>query len=98
MTQETDTSLQAAVEQAGDRAETGCEKRVPPLKPVSYTHLRAHETVLDLVCRLLLEKKKHNNSNTQFTFVHKDIRTHTSSSYLFTQRHMTLTTVQHHTT
>jgi len=25
---------------------------------VSYTHLRAHETVLDIVCRLLLEKKK----------------------------------------
>ena len=30
------------------------------LEPVSYTHLRAHETVLDLVCRLLLEKKKIN--------------------------------------
>ena len=30
------------------------------LRPVSYTHLRAHETVLDLVCRLLLEKKKQN--------------------------------------
>ena len=30
-----------------------------PGGPVSYTHLRAHETVLDLVCRLLLEKKKH---------------------------------------
>ena len=32
---------------------------------VSYTHLRAHETVLDLVCRLLLEKKnktQHNNT------------------------------------
>ena len=35
---------------------------------VSYTHLRAHETVLDLVCRLLLENKKqytasdHNNT------------------------------------
>ena len=37
------------------------------LWPVSYTHLRAHETVLDrahetvldLVCRLLLEKKKY---------------------------------------
>ena len=28
------------------------------VKPVSYTHLRAHETVLDIVCRLLLEKKK----------------------------------------
>ena len=27
--------------------------------PVSYTHLRAHETVLDLVCRLLLEQKPH---------------------------------------
>ena len=25
---------------------------------VSYTHLRAHETVLDLVCRLLLGKKQ----------------------------------------
>ena len=28
------------------------------LGPVSYTHLRAHETSLHLVCRLLLEKKK----------------------------------------
>eukprot|EP00657_Telonema_sp_P-1_P009194 TRINITY_DN3371_c0_g1_i1.p1 TRINITY_DN3371_c0_g1~~TRINITY_DN3371_c0_g1_i1.p1 ORF type:complete len:238 (+),score=57.94 TRINITY_DN3371_c0_g1_i1:2-715(+) len=28
---------------------------------VSYTHLRAHETVLDLVCRLLLEKKNREN-------------------------------------
>ena len=28
------------------------------LVPVSYTHLRAHETSLHLVCRLLLEKKK----------------------------------------
>ena len=27
-------------------------------KAVSYTHLRAHETCADLVCRLLLEKKK----------------------------------------
>ena len=27
--------------------------------PVSYTHLRAHATVLDLECRLLLEKKNH---------------------------------------
>ena len=32
---------------------------------VSYTHLRAHETVLDLVCRLLLEKK--NNTKTHNT-------------------------------
>ena len=34
------------------------------LTPVSYTHLRAHETVLDLVCRLLLEKKKNQTSCT----------------------------------
>ena len=32
------------------------------LVPVSYTHLRAHETVLDLVCRLLLEKNKKTNN------------------------------------
>ena len=31
---------------------------------VSYTHLRAHETVLDLVCRLLLEKKKEQTKHT----------------------------------
>src|SRR5450756_1398550 len=30
----------------------------PLAMPVSYTHLRAHETRHDLVCRLLLEKKK----------------------------------------
>ena len=27
--------------------------------PVSYTHLRAHATALDIVCRLLLETKQH---------------------------------------
>ena len=32
---------------------------------VSYTHLRAHETVLDLVCRLLLEKKKYKKKKTK---------------------------------
>ena len=52
---------------------TSLEKLLSPLKPsetaaepqeapVSYTHLRAHETVLDLVCRLLLEKKKQSNN------------------------------------
>eukprot|EP01016_Furgasonia_blochmanni_P031152 TRINITY_DN3224_c0_g1_i1.p1 TRINITY_DN3224_c0_g1~~TRINITY_DN3224_c0_g1_i1.p1 ORF type:complete len:249 (-),score=36.99 TRINITY_DN3224_c0_g1_i1:44-790(-) len=34
-----------------------CSTRYPGA--VSYTHLRAHETRHDLVCRLLLEKKKH---------------------------------------
>src|SRR5665811_2522493 len=40
-------------ERLGAAAEAAADMR-----PVSYTHLRAHETVLDLVCRLLLEKKK----------------------------------------
>ena len=35
------------------------------LKAVSYTHLRAHETRHDLVCRLLLEKKKNKKKNTR---------------------------------
>ena len=32
------------------------------INPVSYTHLRAHETGRNLVCRLLLEKKKKPNA------------------------------------
>ena len=44
--------------------------REPMSPPVSYTHLRAHETVLDLVCRLLLEKKK----NTHTTYTQNQIR------------------------
>ena len=41
-----------ATQRRGEQAKVA-RRRVP----VSYTHLRAHETVLDLVCRLLLEKK-----------------------------------------
>ena len=49
--------------------------------PVSYTHLRAHETVLDLVCRLLLEKKK-NNIEYGLSLIKK--KTRSSSSILNT--------------
>ena len=35
-----------------------CQKERRGLLPVSYTHLRAHETVLDIVCPLLLETKQ----------------------------------------
>src|SRR5665648_555647 len=35
------------------------------VQAVSYTHLRAHETRHDLVCRLLLEKKKNNKKHWQ---------------------------------
>ena len=37
----------------------GSEAR-PTTYTVSYTHLRAHETALDIVCRLLLDKKRQN--------------------------------------
>ena len=44
---------------------------------VSYTHLRAHETVLDLVCRLLLEKKNHMNMLTASNYDCPHIPLHT---------------------
>ena len=49
--------VKAWVESWGGKRETA---------PVSYTHLRAHETVLDIVCRLLLEKK-------YFDIIHLDL-------------------------
>ena len=36
---------------------------------VSYTHLRAHETRHDLVCRLLLEKKKNPTRQAEISYV-----------------------------
>src|SRR5450756_2867194 len=41
-----------------DWIEENEEKKPGKGRPVSYTHLRAHETRHDIVCRLLLEKKK----------------------------------------
>ena len=41
---------------------------------VSYTHLRAHETVLDLVCRLLLEKKNKRQYNINVMLYKQTIR------------------------
>eukprot|EP00658_Telonema_sp_P-2_P001214 TRINITY_DN10467_c0_g2_i1.p2 TRINITY_DN10467_c0_g2~~TRINITY_DN10467_c0_g2_i1.p2 ORF type:complete len:167 (+),score=56.78 TRINITY_DN10467_c0_g2_i1:183-683(+) len=40
------------------------ELAIAAAEPVSYTHLRAHETPEHLVCRLLLEKKKKKNNET----------------------------------
>src|SRR5450756_333612 len=50
-------------------------KTIDGVDTVSYTHLRAHETRHDIVCRLLLEKKKKkimsvsnaNSSNKRYT-------------------------------
>src|SRR5678809_1645937 len=39
-------------------AHVDCPGHADYVKTVSYTHLRAHETGRNLVCRLLLEKKK----------------------------------------
>ena len=41
--------------------------RVVGAGAVSYTHLRAHETVLDIVCRLLLAQK--NNKRNLWKYV-----------------------------
>ena len=54
--------LDTLIELSGVAVEVETEQlRINPVDipcPVSYTHLRAHETVLDLVCRPLLEKTK----------------------------------------
>src|SRR5665811_25136 len=47
--------LHKLIDDLVDRVDDGLLQSLPTA--VSYTHLRAHETVLDLVCRLLLEKK-----------------------------------------
>ena len=44
------------------------------IRAVSYTHLRAHETVLDLVCRLLLEKKKKNDEKKKTNTTHRSYK------------------------
>src|SRR5450756_653711 len=48
----------AAGEPSGEAVEEATGRRVRDwlARPVSYTHLRAHETRHDLVCRLLLEQ------------------------------------------
>ena len=45
-----------ALKQADGRTDPWAA-REDPVQAVSYTHLRAHETLSDLVCRLLLEKR-----------------------------------------
>ena len=74
---------------ADDREPHGDRRgQQPGDPPVSYTHLRAHETVLDLVCRLLLEKKKimtptnpTNKSDTTYTLhIHTVTYSHAATS------------------
>ena len=60
-----------------------------PNQSVSYTHLRAHETVLDLVCRLLLEKKNTHSSHLLLTYNRKLVihETRISNATHTTQHH-----------
>ena len=53
---------------------------------VSYTHLRAHETVLDLVCRLLLEKKK-THTHSIYTDTYRHTRHHTRGPKITSNTH-----------
>jgi len=50
-----------------------------PAAPVSYTHLRAHETPEHIVCRLLLEKKKFLTSSRGHTTMASVVRNQLSS-------------------
>src|SRR5664280_1792813 len=53
---EDDNHLLLGVDQGGINRFDKVSKTFEYFMSVSYTHLRAHETVLDIVCRLLLEK------------------------------------------
>ena len=57
-----DQKINQYVREAEFQSKVNVALPVASLGAVSYTHLRAHETVLDLVCRLLLEKKKQSMS------------------------------------
>ena len=70
--------FQAAVEILVEMVDAQAKGIVHSAETVSYTHLRAHETVLDLVCRLLLEKKKQRqlvDRHTQKAANHDDAET-----------------------
>ena len=54
----TDAELLAILIRTGIKGRSALQIAHDIIEPVSYTHLRAHETSLHLVCRLLLEKKK----------------------------------------
>ena len=75
----------------GDRNQkwTNCHSIIA----VSYTHLRAHETVLDIVCRLLLEKKKKQNQQKKNIPHHQQLLQQLNKKPITS--HNTLTTLYH---
>ena len=63
---------------------------------VSYTYLRAHETVPDLVCRLLLEKKKPYSLTSSFFFLTKPNLPYTLSTHIILPPNHTTARKQEH--
>ena len=61
-----------------NRAESDVEHQRS--NPVSYTHLRAHETDQDLVCRLLLKKKKTRQQKRNIVYDNVAEQKHTNAS------------------
>eukprot|EP00831_Metopus_contortus_P017533 TRINITY_DN17405_c0_g1_i3.p1 TRINITY_DN17405_c0_g1~~TRINITY_DN17405_c0_g1_i3.p1 ORF type:complete len:149 (+),score=40.87 TRINITY_DN17405_c0_g1_i3:82-528(+) len=57
----TEDIVRVTVGKSRSKTKKGCCSQLHFILSVSYTHLRAHETSLHLVCRLLLEKKKKKN-------------------------------------
>ena len=60
-TDETDYSLKEILKRFVNGSwELGEKKKENKIKPATYKNLEAHETVLNIVCRFLFEKKKEN--------------------------------------
>eukprot|EP00831_Metopus_contortus_P046409 TRINITY_DN3727_c0_g1_i6.p1 TRINITY_DN3727_c0_g1~~TRINITY_DN3727_c0_g1_i6.p1 ORF type:complete len:220 (-),score=67.43 TRINITY_DN3727_c0_g1_i6:26-685(-) len=81
----TERQVLTKVFDALDRDHNVCLSKQPQgVIAVSYTHLRAHETSLHLVCRLLLEKKKKKDIK-----IHWQQKTHKANQNPRTQQHNT---------
>ena len=59
-----DAEVEAKIAEQAASVEKTAEEYKKSMDPVSYTHLRAHETKANLVCRLLLEKNFFNDTAT----------------------------------
>ncbi len=72
-------------------------KTLPLIKAVSYTHLPAHETVLELVCRPLPEKKK-TKQKKKHKQKHPNTLSKTSSIYYLQNLIKSIQNYLHHNT
>ena len=68
------------------------DEATPTVTAVSYTHLRAHETALDLVCRLLLAKKTYMTTSI-ITDKHTQVHRQQYKQSTYTSREITNSTI-----